>query len=90
MSIPLQYDGNGDPYLWNPGDLGIFITVSPTRNAATGERISERVLVPGTALFTGGLDANGAPTLAARHGPVTGEDIPIQYSWPRSLGPDPR
>lgn len=91
MSIPRKHDNNMDPYLFTPGDLGEFITIyTGQRNAVTGEDLTKRVVIPGTAKFTGGLNADGAPTLAIDHPRIQPDDIPQEYPWPSSLGPDPR
>ena len=91
MSFTIQFDGNGDPFLFNEGDMGRYETVvTPYRNAATGDSILQRLMVHGTGKFTGGKMANGAPTVQRTHPEILPEDIPAGVPWPTTLGPDPR
>ncbi|MBI1172495.1 hypothetical protein GC209_13945 [bacterium] len=90
MTFQVQLDENDDPYLFAPGDMGTFHLLSIGRNAATGEELTGRFLIRGTAKFTGGTDADGSPTLANNHPLIEPEDIPADYPWPLYLGPDPR
>lgn len=87
----MNRDSNGDPYLFNPGDMGSY-QLRPTGayGAASGEPIMGRFLIAGTQKFTGGENADGSPTLAKDHPPILPDDIPAHIPWPRLAGPDPR
>ncbi len=92
MIIPVQIDPiTGDPYLFNPGDMGEYRErpIGRYRNAVTGDPLVGR-FSGGQQKFTGGTDAAGAPTLAKNHPPIAPEDIPAHIPWPKQLGPDPR
>lgn len=91
MSFTIQYDANGDPFLFNEGDMGRFQNVvTPYRDGGTGQNIVQRLMIDGTGKFTGGKSANGAPTVQRNHPPITGDDIPPGTPWPTTIGPDPR
>jgi len=92
MSIPIQTDLNGDPYLFVPGDMGEYRErpIGRYKNARTGEQLVGR-FCGGQQKFTGGTSSDGSPTLANNHPPIAAEDIPLGVPWPTSqLGPDPR
>ena len=91
MTDCIQYDENGDPFLFNPGDMGTFVeSATIHRRADSGEAIVGRYRLKSTAKFTGGCNADGSPTLANDHPPILPEDIPPHVPWPRILGDDPR
>jgi len=88
---PIQTDSNGDPYLFNEGDMGggWYWAYTGHRNAVHGGKIYGRKA--GTqAKFTSGTSADGSPTLARNHPPIEPEDIPLSHAWPSHVGPDPR
>lgn len=92
MTIPVQIDQTtGEPYLFNPGDMGEYRETSPSgyRNAVTGERLVGRYS-DGQQKFTGGTSADGSPTLAKNHPLIEPTDIPSNIPWPKQLGTDPR
>jgi hypothetical protein len=89
--FPRQIDANGDEYLFNPGDLGRYEPRAAPgfKDARTGEQLIGLYLT-GNALFTGGHNADGSPTLAKGVKSLSPDAIPADVPWPKSLGPDPR
>lgn len=91
MNFPRQVDENGDEYLFNPGDLGrLEPRAAPGFiDARTGQQLIG-LYRTGNALFTGGQNSDGSPTLAKGVKSLSPEAIPAGIPWPKSLGPDPR
>ncbi len=89
--FPRQIDAEGQEYLFNPGDLGRLEprAAHGYRDARTGEQLIG-LYRTGNALFTGGIDASGAPVLAKGVKALSPDAIPAGIPWPKSFGPDPR
>ncbi|NSX56317.1 hypothetical protein [Parasulfitobacter algicola] len=89
--FPRQIDAEGQEYLFREGDLGrLEPRAAPGyRDARTGEQLIG-LYRTGNALFTGGMNADGSPTLAKGVKSLSPDAIPAEIPWPKSVGPDPR
>lgn len=77
-----------DPFLFNPGDLGNFVTIIDRH--PDGSDWLRDVPIPGTALFTGRIIKTAPELHPERPRDPLPNEIPIGHRWPTELGDDPR